>query len=82
MTTHWETPPEFRCDGCGKKKKGTSFTGSDRIVRVPPIGWTGGWDGETNLVRGALNSCLVEFQDGYRVVTSRNFIRKMEGAKP
>ena len=28
------------------------------------------------LVRGAMNSCLVEFEDGYQVVTSRNYIRK------
>jgi hypothetical protein len=28
------------------------------------------------LVRGAMNSCLVEFEDGYRVVTSRNYVRK------
>jgi len=29
------------------------------------------------LVRGARNSCLVEFaSDGYRVVTSRNYLRK------
>ena len=28
------------------------------------------------LVRGTLNSCAVEFQDGYQMVTSRNAIRK------
>jgi hypothetical protein len=28
------------------------------------------------LARGRLNSCLVEFQDGFRVVTSRNYLRK------
>lgn len=28
------------------------------------------------LVRGALNSCLVEFEDGLRVVTSRNYVRR------
>ena len=28
------------------------------------------------LVRGKMNSCLLEFEDGFRVVTSRNFIRK------
>lgn len=28
------------------------------------------------LVRGTLNSCLVEFEDGYRVVTSRWYVRK------
>jgi hypothetical protein len=28
------------------------------------------------LVRGALNSCLVEFEDGFRVVTSRNYVRR------
>jgi hypothetical protein len=28
------------------------------------------------LVRGGMNSCLVEFEDGYRVVTSRNYVRK------
>lgn len=33
------------------------------------------------LVRGRMNSCLVEFEDGYRVVTSRNFQRKVKGAK-
>jgi len=26
--------------------------------------------------RGTMNSCLVEFSDGYRMVTSRNAIRK------
>lgn len=31
------------------------------------------------LVRARMNSCLVEFQDGFRVVTSRNYLRK---AKP
>lgn len=28
------------------------------------------------LARGTLNSCLVEFVDGYRMVTSRNAIKK------
>jgi hypothetical protein len=28
------------------------------------------------IVRGRMNSALVEFEDGYRVVTSRNYIRK------
>ena len=28
------------------------------------------------LVRGAMNSALIEFEDGYKVVTSRNYIRK------
>ena len=29
------------------------------------------------IVRGGMNSCLVEFvSDGYRVVTSRNYYRK------
>ncbi|MBO0703010.1 MAG: hypothetical protein J2P38_08770 [Candidatus Dormibacteraeota bacterium] len=28
------------------------------------------------LVRGSLNSCLVEFEDGYKVVTSRWYVRK------
>lgn len=28
------------------------------------------------LVRGAMNSALVEFKDGYQVVTSRNYLRK------
>jgi hypothetical protein len=27
-------------------------------------------------VRGKMNSCLVQFEDGYKVVTSRNYIRK------
>ena len=28
------------------------------------------------LVRGRMNSCLVEFEDGYQAVTSRNALRK------
>ena len=28
------------------------------------------------LVRGKMNSALVEFTDGYRVVTSRNYLRR------
>jgi hypothetical protein len=28
------------------------------------------------LCRGALNSCLVEFADGERFVTSRNYVRR------
>jgi predicted SprT family Zn-dependent metalloprotease len=28
------------------------------------------------LARGRMNSALVEFTDGYRVVTSRNYLRK------
>lgn len=28
------------------------------------------------LARGRMNSCLVEFVDGYKTVTSRNYIRK------
>ncbi len=31
------------------------------------------------LVRGKRNSCLVEFVDGYKMVTSRNAIRKYQG---
>lgn len=27
-------------------------------------------------VRAKMNSCEVEFQDGYRVITSRNYLRK------
>lgn len=30
------------------------------------------------IARGRLNSCLVEFEDGYRVVTSRNYLIKLE----
>lgn len=30
------------------------------------------------LARGKKNSCLVEFEDGYKVVTSRNYIRKIK----
>ena len=29
------------------------------------------------LARGRLNSCLVEFADGHRVVTSRNYLRRL-----
>lgn len=28
------------------------------------------------LARGKMNSCLVESDDGYKVITSRNYIRK------
>ncbi len=30
------------------------------------------------IARGKMNSCLVEFEDGYRVVTSRNYVMKDE----
>ena len=30
------------------------------------------------IVRGKMNSCLVEFEDGYKVVTSRNYVMKWE----
>lgn len=31
------------------------------------------------LVRGKMNSCLVEFvNDGYRTITSRNYVRKAQ----
>jgi len=30
------------------------------------------------IARGKLNSCLVEFEDGYRFVTSRNYVMKLE----
>jgi hypothetical protein len=30
------------------------------------------------LVRGKMNTCLVEFEDGYRVITSRNYVRRWE----
>ena len=29
------------------------------------------------LARGAMNSCAVEFPDGYRVITSRWYVRKL-----
>lgn len=32
------------------------------------------------LVRGKMNNCLVEFEDGFRVVTSRNYVRKVKNA--
>ena len=32
------------------------------------------------LVRGKMKSCLVEFEDGFKVVTSRNYVRKYRGA--
>lgn len=35
------------------------------------------------LARGKMNSCLVQFEDGYKVVTSRNYLRKApESPKP
>ena len=35
------------------------------------------------LVRGTMNSCSVEFEDGYRMVTSRNAVmkRKLSAAR-
>ena len=30
------------------------------------------------LARGKTNSCLVEFEDGYKVLTSRNYIRRYD----
>lgn len=30
------------------------------------------------LARGKMNSCLVEFEDGYRTITSRNYVRKIK----
>lgn len=30
------------------------------------------------IARGKRNTCLVEFEDGYRVTTSRNYIMKYE----
>ncbi len=30
------------------------------------------------LARGKMNTCLVEFEDGYRVTTSRNYVVKWE----
>ena len=30
------------------------------------------------MIRATMNSCLLEFEDGYKVVTSRNAIRKAE----
>lgn len=29
------------------------------------------------LVRGKMNSALVQFEDGYKVVTSRNYLRRV-----
>ncbi|RPI94365.1 MAG: hypothetical protein EHM40_06825 [Chloroflexi bacterium] len=30
------------------------------------------------IARGKMNTCLVEFEDGYRVTTSRNYVMKWE----
>lgn len=30
------------------------------------------------LARGKMNSCMVKFEDGYKVVTSRNYLMKQE----
>lgn len=32
------------------------------------------------LARGSMNSCLVEFEDGFKAVTSRNALRKYQSA--
>lgn len=31
------------------------------------------------LTRGGMNSCVVEFEDGHKIVTSRNFVRRIKG---
>jgi hypothetical protein len=31
-------------------------------------------------VRGSMNSCLVEFLDGFKMVTSRNALKRAEAA--
>jgi hypothetical protein len=31
------------------------------------------------LVRGAMNSCVIEFMDGFKAVVSRNAIRRYRG---
>lgn len=33
------------------------------------------------LCRGSMNSCLVEFEDGYQVVTSRWYVRRRQEAE-
>lgn len=33
------------------------------------------------LARGRMNSCLVRFADGFRVVTSRNYVRRQKGGE-
>lgn len=33
------------------------------------------------LVRGRRNNCLVQFEDGYKVITSRNFVRRRDGKR-
>lgn len=33
------------------------------------------------VARGTMNSALVEFEDGYRVVTSRNGLRRADGLR-
>jgi len=30
------------------------------------------------LARGKMNSALVQFEDGFRVITSRNFVRRIQ----
>jgi len=30
------------------------------------------------IARGKMNTCLVEFEDGYRVTTSRNYVMKFD----
>ena len=31
------------------------------------------------IARGRMNSCLVEFEDGHRTITSRNYVRRRNG---
>lgn len=34
------------------------------------------------VIRGGMNSALVEFEDGYQVITSRNYMRKAKDLTP
>lgn len=33
------------------------------------------------LIRGKMNNCLVQFEDGFKVITSRNYVRRLINVK-
>ena len=41
---HWETPPEYRCDGCGKEAKGAIGAHASGSTVSRPAGWSSAWD--------------------------------------
>lgn len=81
-------PPH--CPRCGRVTVQSPWFGKPRRPPVPPRSFVPDlryWRVKTRLperhghrckllARGTMNSCLIEFEDGHRVITSRNYLRK------